>query len=44
MQAAKEFETELRKEEPESLENSKTAVTEIIEQDNQDVKSTQVNL
>ncbi|KAI3725759.1 hypothetical protein L1987_65551 [Smallanthus sonchifolius] len=42
-QAAKEFETEL-KTNSESLEESKTAVNEMVEQENKDAKSTQVSL
>ncbi|XP_076933365.1 sec-independent protein translocase protein TATA, chloroplastic-like [Bidens hawaiensis] len=42
-QAAKEFETELKKD-PEALEESKTAVNEMVEQENKDAKSTQVTL
>lgn len=43
LQAAKEFETELKKD-PEALEESKTAVNEMVEQENEDAKSTQVTL
>ncbi|KAI7740575.1 hypothetical protein M8C21_033281 [Ambrosia artemisiifolia] len=43
-QAAKEFETELKKEDPESLEESTTAVSEMVDQENKDAKSTQVSL
>ncbi|KAC9274786.1 hypothetical protein E3N88_46057 [Mikania micrantha] len=39
-QAAKEFDTELKKD-PESLEESKTAVNTMVEQENKEVKSTQ---
>ncbi|KAI7745802.1 hypothetical protein M8C21_007355, partial [Ambrosia artemisiifolia] len=42
--AAKEFETELKKEDPESLEESTTAVSEMVDQENKDAKSTQVSL
>ncbi|KAJ0534596.1 putative sec-independent protein translocase protein TatA/B/E [Helianthus annuus] len=43
-QAAKEFETELKKDDPELLEESATAVNEMVDQENQDAKSTQVSL
>nr|GEX12852.1 sec-independent protein translocase protein TATA, chloroplastic [Tanacetum cinerariifolium] len=42
-QAAKEFETELRND-PESSEEPNTAVTEIVEQENENVKSKQATL
>ncbi|KAI3668979.1 hypothetical protein L6452_40196 [Arctium lappa] len=42
-QAAKEFETELKKE-PEPLEEPQTGGYEIVEQENEDIKSTKVSL
>ncbi|KAM0001536.1 putative RNA-directed DNA polymerase [Helianthus debilis subsp. tardiflorus] len=42
--AAKEFETELKKDDPELLEESATAVNEMVDQENKDAKSTQVSL
>lgn len=42
-QAAKEFETELKKE-SEPIEESRTALNEIIEQENGDANSTKVSL
>lgn len=41
-QAAKEFETELKKE-PEPLEESITALNEILDQENEDIKSTKAS-
>lgn len=43
LQAAKEFETELKKE-SEPIEESRTALNEIIEQENGDANSTKVSL